>query len=144
MITTAPTLALSESVAPLQTGLGRAHPIKHLVTFLIRHVAISHRSLNAYKRELVDLIHAIRHWYLRCHRFLVRTCSLKFLLDQCLPTFSEHHWVGKLFGFNFTIEYKPGTMNFIVNFFSGRNTDDSAILTIFGPRFDFIDRLRQV
>jgi hypothetical protein len=33
--------------------------------------------------------------------------SLKILLDQRLATIPQHHWVGKLLGFDFTVEYKP-------------------------------------
>jgi hypothetical protein len=43
-------------------------------------------------------------------RFLVKTdhYSLKYLLDQRLATIPQHHWVGKLLGFDFAVEYKPG------------------------------------
>lgn len=59
---------------------------KHPVAYFSKPVAPRHRSLTAYERELIGLVHAIRHWrpYLWRRRFLVRTdhYSLKFLLDQ--------------------------------------------------------------
>lgn len=77
------------------------------------------------------------HWrpYLWGRRFVVRTnhFSLIFLLDQRLATIAWHHWVGKLLGFDFTIEYEAGSTN----------TDEATFLNVSGPRFDFVDRLRQ-
>jgi hypothetical protein len=37
---------------------------KHPVAYFNRPVAPRHRSLAAYERELIGLIHAIRHWRL--------------------------------------------------------------------------------
>jgi len=100
-----------------------------------------------YERELIGLVLAIRHWhpYLWGRRFLVRTdhYSLKFLLDQRLATIPQHHWVGKLLGFDFFVEYKPNATNVVANALSCRDTDEGSILAISRPRFDFIDCLRQ-
>jgi hypothetical protein len=68
------------------------------------------------------------------------------LLDQRLSTIPQHHWVGKLLGFDFTIEYKPGAMNTVTDVLSCHDTEDSedsAVLALSAPRFDFITRLRQ-
>jgi hypothetical protein len=55
----------------------------------------------------------MRHWrpYLWGRQFLVCTdhFSLKYLLDQRLSTVPQHQWISKLFGFEFTVEYRPGT-----------------------------------
>ena len=50
-------------------------------------------------------------------RFLVRTdhYSLKFLLDQCLATIPQHHWVDKLLAFDFSVEYKAGSTNTVAD-----------------------------
>jgi hypothetical protein len=88
-----------------------AHPI----AFFNRPVAPRHRSLAAYERELIGLVLAVRHWwsYLWGRRFIVKTdhYNLKYLLDQRLATISQHHWVGKLLGFDFSVEYKSGATN---------------------------------
>jgi hypothetical protein len=119
---------------------------KHPIAFFSRPVAPHHRSLAAYERELIGLVYAIRHWhpYLWGRRFTVRTdhYSLKFLLDQRLATIPQHHWVGKLLGFDFEVEYKPGAQNTVADALSRRDTPDGVVLTISGPRFDYIERLR--
>jgi hypothetical protein len=118
----------------------------HPIAFFSRPVAPRHHSLAAYERELIGLVHAVRHWrpYLWGRRFLVRTdhYSLKFLLDQRLATIPQHHWVGKLLGFDFGVEYKPGAQNAVADALSRRDTPDGAVLAISAPRFDYIDRLR--
>lgn len=101
----------------------------------------------AYERELIGLVLAIHHWrpYLWGRRFLVRIdlFSLKFLLNQRLATNPQLHWVGKLLGFDFTVEYKASVNNTVADALSRCDTDEVLLLAISGPRFDFIDRLRQ-
>jgi hypothetical protein len=111
-------------------------------------VAPRHCALAAYERELIGLVHAVRHWrpYLWGRRFIVKTdhYSLKYLLDQRLSTIPQHHWVGKLLGFDFAVEYKPGHTNGVADALSCRDTpEDGAVLVLSAPRFDFIERLRQ-
>ena len=76
---------------------------------------------------------------------MVRTdhYSLKFLLDQRLATIPQHHWVGKLPGFDFSVEYKAGNTNTVANVLSRRDTEEAVAMAVSGPRFDFVDRLRQ-
>jgi hypothetical protein len=73
--------------------------------------------------------------------------SLKYLLDQRLATIPQHHWVGKLLGFDFVVEYKPGAQNTVADALSRRDTDrdaeDGAVLVLSAPRFDFLDHLWQ-
>jgi hypothetical protein len=44
---------------------------------------------------------------------MVRTnhFSHKYLLDQRLSTIPQHAWVSKLFGYQFSIKFKPGRQN---------------------------------
>ena len=67
----------------------------HPIAFFSRPIAPRHRALAAYERELIRLVHAVRHWrpYLWGRRFLVKTdhYSLKYLLDQRLATIPQHH-----------------------------------------------------
>ena len=97
----------------------------HPITFFSRPAAPRHQSLAAYERELIGLVLAIRHWrpYLWGRRFLVRTdhFSLKFLLDQRLATIPQHHWVRKLLGFDFSMEYKAGNTNTVADALSRRD-----------------------
>lgn len=75
-------------------------------------VASHHAKLAAYKRELIGLVKAIRHWrpYLWARAFIVRTnhYSLKFILDQCVCTIPQHQWVSKLSGFDFSDKFMRG------------------------------------
>jgi hypothetical protein len=81
------------------------------LAFFSRAVAPHHAKLVAYERELIGLVKAVRHWrpYLWTRPFVVRTdhFSLKYLLDQRLSTIPQHAWVSKLFGYQFTVEFKP-------------------------------------
>jgi hypothetical protein len=58
----------------------------HPIAFFSRPGAPRHRALAAYERELIGLVHAVRHWrpYLWGRHFVVKTdhYSLKYLLDQ--------------------------------------------------------------
>ena len=81
--------------------------------------------------------------------FQVRTdhYSLKYLLDQRLSTIPQHQWLSKLFGFDFTVEYRPGRLNPAADALSRRDsessTDDAAALhAISGPSFSLIDDIR--
>jgi hypothetical protein len=69
--------------------------------------------------------------------------SLKYLLDQRLATIPQHHWVGKLLDFDFTVEYKPSASNIVANALSRRDTKEGVVLAVSAPRFDYIARLRQ-
>ena len=50
--------------------------------------------------------------------------------------------MGKLLGFDFTVEYNAGTANTMADTLSWRDTKEASVLANSGPRFDFIDRLR--
>ena len=118
----------------------------HPVAFFSRPIAPRHRALAAYERELIGLVQAVRHWrpYLWGRQFVVKTdhYSLKYLLDQRLATIPQHHWVGKLLGFDFSVEYRSGATNVVADALSRRNTEEGELLAISAPRFDFISRLR--
>jgi hypothetical protein len=119
----------------------------HLVAFFSRPVAPRHRALAADERELIDLVQAVRHWrpYLLGRHFIVKTdhFSLKYLLDQRLATIPQHHWVGKLLGFDFEVEYRSGATNTVADTLSKRDTEEGGLLAVTAPHFNFIERLRQ-
>jgi hypothetical protein len=82
------------------------------LTFFSRAISLHHAKLAAYERELIGLVKVVRHWrhYLWMRSFVVRTdhYNLKYLLDQRLSTIPHYAWVCKLFGYQFTVEFKLG------------------------------------
>ncbi|WVZ95669.1 hypothetical protein U9M48_041403 [Paspalum notatum var. saurae] len=115
--------------------------------FFSRPMDARHRGLAAYERELIGLVQAVRHWrlYLWGCTFIVKTdhYSLKFLLDQRLATIPQHHWVNKLLGFDFTVEYKPGHSNIVADALSRRDSDEMAsVHAISAPQFSLVRDLR--
>ena len=103
--------------------------------------------LAAYERELIGLVQAVRHWrlYLWGRRFVVRTDhrSLRFLLDQRLTTIPQHQWASKLLGFDFVVEYKPGSMNVVADALSRRDEGQGELLALSAPQFSLFDDIRQ-
>ncbi|WVZ89613.1 hypothetical protein U9M48_035992 [Paspalum notatum var. saurae] len=105
-------------------------------------MAPRHQGLVAYERELIGLVQAVRHWrpYLWGRQFVVKTYhySLKFLLDQRLTTIPQHHWVSKLLGFDFSVEYKPGASNVVADALSRHDSYAGPAFSISGPSFDIV------
>jgi hypothetical protein len=82
-------------------------------------VAAHHAKLPAYEWELIGLVKAVRHWrpYVWGRFFTIRTdhFSLKYILDQRLTIIPQHTWVSKLFGYDFTVEYRQGKFNVVTD-----------------------------
>jgi hypothetical protein len=79
------------------------------------------------------------------HRFLICTdhYSLKFLLDQRLSTVPQHQWLSKLFGFDFTVEYRPGRLNSAADVLSRRDEETTTLCALSGPSFDLYVDIRR-
>jgi hypothetical protein len=67
---------------------------------------------------------------------------LKFLLDQRLSTIPQHTWVSKLFGYDITVEYRPGKLNGAADALSRRDEDMGTMYTISSPSFDLFATLK--
>jgi hypothetical protein len=89
------------------------------IAFFSRPVAAHHAKLPAYEWELIGLVKAVRHWrpYVWGRFFTIRTdhFSLKYILDQRLTIIPQHTWVSKLFGYDFTVEYRQGKFNVVTD-----------------------------
>jgi hypothetical protein len=64
----------------------------------------------------------------------------------------QHQWISKLFGFDFTVEYRPGRLNTVVDALSHRDAEHAPeVTTVLGamcvrssPTFAFLDDVCQV
>jgi hypothetical protein len=130
------------------SGFGAVlHQGDGVVAFFSRPIAPRHAKLAAYERELIGLVHAVRHWrpYLWGRAFLVRTdhYSLKYLLDQRLSTIPQHHWVSKLLGYDFVVQFRPGKLNTVADALSRREEDQGELASLSAPSFTLFDTLRE-
>jgi hypothetical protein len=117
------------------------------LAFFSRPFAAPHLKLAAYEWELVGLVQAVRHWrpYLWGRHFIVRTdhYALKFMLDQRLSTVPQHQLVSKLFGYDFSVHYRPGSLNVVADALSRRGDAEVALEVRSGPSFHLYDELRR-
>jgi len=101
------------------------------IAYFSRPFAARHLKSAAYERELIGLVQAVRHWrpYLWGRAFIVRTdhYAIKFLLDQRLSTIPQNHWVSKLFGYDFQVQYRQGRLNVVADALSRRDGDSPLL-----------------
>jgi hypothetical protein len=154
-LSAAPVLQLPEFTKPFivdcdasGSGFGAVlHQGDGALAFFSRPFAGRHMKLAAYERELIGLVQAVRHWrpYLWGRSFVVRTdhYALKFMLDQRLSTVPQHQWVSKLFGYDFSVEYRPGRLNTVADALSRRGDDDASLAATSVPSFQLYDELRR-
>lgn len=129
------------------TGFGAVlHQGNGPIAFFSRQFAQRHMKVAAYERELIGLVQAVRHWrpYLWGRAFSVRTdhYALKFMLDQRLSTIPQHHWISKLFGYDFTVEYRPGRLNVVADALSRRDTESLTAHMLSAPAFSVFEDLK--
>jgi transposase InsO family protein len=154
-LATAPMLHLSDFTKPFMvdcdassTGFGAVlHQGAGALAFYSKPFAARHMKVAAYERELIGLVQAVRHWrpYLWGRRFVVRTdhYALKYMLDQRLSTVPQHQWISKLFGFDFSVEYRPGRQNTVADALSRRELlEEPSLVALSGPSFTLYDELR--
>jgi hypothetical protein len=114
------------------------------LAFFSRAMQPHHAKLDAYERELIGLVKAVHHWrpYLWTRPFVIRMdhFSLKYLLDQRLSMIPQHAWVSKLFGYQLTVEFKPGKQNTTADAMSHCDEEGPEVLTLSLPNFDFFDQ----
>jgi hypothetical protein len=101
------------------------------IALFSRVVAPHHAKLPTYETELIGWVKVVWHWrsYLWGHSFLIRTdhFALKYILDQRLTTIPHHTWMSKLFGYDFSVEYRQGKMNVVADTLSQH--DEATIVS---------------
>jgi hypothetical protein len=55
----------------------------------------------------------------------------------------QHHWVSKLLGFNFSVEYKLGRTNVVANALFRRGTEQGVMHTLSYANFDIMATIRK-
>lgn len=69
--------------------------------------------------------------------------ALKYMLDQRLSTIPQHQWISKLFGFDFSVEYRPGHLNTVADALSCCELpEEPSLAALSGPSFALYDELR--
>jgi hypothetical protein len=79
--------------------------------------------------------------------------ALKFMLDQRLSTIPQHYWIIKLFGYDFTVEYKlfgydftveyrARKLNTVVDALSRRDSEEALLHSISTPTFQLYSDLK--
>ncbi|XP_018624163.1 uncharacterized protein [Nicotiana tomentosiformis] len=91
----------------------------HPIAFISKALSPKHAALSVYDRELLAMVHAVTKWsqYLLGHKFIIRTYqkALKYFMEQKLHTNSQLLWLTKLMPFDYSIEYKKGVENKVVD-----------------------------
>ncbi|KAF2297357.1 hypothetical protein GH714_021883 [Hevea brasiliensis] len=128
-------------------GIGAVLLHNRPVAYFSRSLAARHQNLPAYERELIGLVKALKHWhsYLWGREFIVRTdhYTLKYLLEQRHLSATQQHWISKLLGFSFTVEYRAGKSNVVADALSRRNADDSILMAVSMPQLSLFDEIRK-
>ncbi|GAU44853.1 hypothetical protein TSUD_112270 [Trifolium subterraneum] len=108
------------------------------------------RMMNAstYIHELHAITSAVKRWrqYLLGNYFIIQTDhkSLKELLTQVIQTPEQQHYLAKLLGYNYEIQYKPGNTNIVADALSRAIIDDSqTCYALSVPHVTFLDDLKR-
>ncbi|PNY04552.1 hypothetical protein L195_g000976 [Trifolium pratense] len=101
---------------------------------------------STYVRELHAITSAVKRWrqYLLGHFFIIQTDhkSLKELLTRVIQSLEQQHYLSKLLGCHYEIQYKPGNTNVVVDALSrALDLTNSSLLHLTVPQFLFLDEL---
>lgn len=157
-MTATPVLALLDFIIPFiietdasGSGMGavlmqRGHPIAYFSKQFCPKLLCS----STYIRELHTITTAVKCWrqYLLGHAFVILTDhkSLRELMTQPVQTPEQHVYLAKLLGYNYSIQYKAGHNNVVVDAFSRLQEPEQTAeyFQIFSmPHPKFLDELKK-
>lgn len=120
----------------------------HPIAFFSKKLGPRMQGAYAYLRELRAIVEVVTKWrqYLLGRHFLVRTDhkSLRELLTQVVQTPDQQHYLRKLVGFNFTIEYKSRATNEATDALSCQFEEELSALqmALSSGQFEIMKQLR--
>ena len=118
------------------------------ISYFSRKMSLRMQQASAYMKKLYAITKAAKKWtqYFLGKKFIIRTNqkSLRALLDQVVWTLEQQKYLAKLLGYQYTIVYKPGKENRVVDALS-RQTEETVaqFLAISQVQFDLLDLLRE-
>lgn len=122
-MTTLPVLRLPDFTQPFVvetdasgTGIGAVLSQENRpVAYISKGFSSSGRVKSVYEQKFLAIVFAVTKWrhYLTGNQFTIRTDqkSLRHLLEQRVVSVEQQKWASKLWGLNYTIEYRPGKEN---------------------------------
>lgn len=114
------------------------------IAYFSKGFSTKHLGLSIYEKEYLAIIHAIEKWrtYLLGRHFTIKTDhqSLKFLLEQKITTALQQKGLIKLLGLDFSIHYKKGAENEVVDALSrkaenGANSSCCNVIAAANPKW---------
>lgn len=118
------------------------HPIAYLSK------ALSERTLgiSTYDKEMLTTVFDVQHWrpcLLGQHFYILSDHQpIKHFLEQQITTLQQQKWLVKLLGYNYSVEYRPGTQNSAPDALS-RQQELLILMGFSMPIFDCIPQLQQ-
>ena len=126
-MTTAPVLAMPNFAAPFvleadASGLGIGAVLMQNgqpISFMSKAIGSKAAAYSTYDKEALAIIEALKKWrhYFAASSVIIRTDqqNLKYIQEQKLTEGVQHKLLIKLLGYNYTIEYKRGRENRVVD-----------------------------
>lgn len=118
----------------------------HPIAFFSKVFCPRMQRASTYVRELHAITVVVRKWchYLLGQHFIILTDhkSLKDLMSQVIQAPEQQQYLSKLLGYDYSIQYRPGSGNAAADALSCLFLPTPHCLTLTMPYFTFLDQLR--
>lgn len=88
---------------------------RHLIAYLSKALYGRNLTLSTYDKEMFAIVFAVQNWrhYLLGQQFRIITDHkpIKYFLEQRITTPQQQKWLVKLLGYNYSMDYRPGSQN---------------------------------